>query len=186
MSACIGVILGHCSTSMPSPVRNSAHVDWAKLPDGDHNGKTLPQVLLSDPDFLFSVGPNHPRFSAVQPQALIISVRASNIIIPLIGGVKQDALYFMDKYDSKRFGQVILVAETKAVPPGFPPFERRDVLDLSMPRRLAPRDWDPGKKMLPLIKELFFKGANRLSRDTMHAFFNDTSKFCKLGPVPSF
>lgn len=171
---------------MPSPTGSSTYVDWAKLPDGDHRGKTLPQVVLSDPDFFFSVTTDHPRFSGIQMQALIISARARNIAIPSVGGVKRVALYLMDSRDRNRFSEVILVPETQVLPPGFPRCERRNVLDLSVPRFLAPLDWDPGKKMLPLIRQLFFGGAKRLARDDVHAFFNDTSKFLKLGPIPSF
>src|SRR5438876_986407 len=56
---------------------------WTELKFGKHKGKTLPQVLFSDPDWFFWASEQQTFRGAQRREADLIYVRATHIRIPV-------------------------------------------------------------------------------------------------------
>ncbi len=126
---------------------------WTILPGGKYEGKTLPAVVLSDPNYFFyGIGLNY--FSSLATEAEKIEIRAQHIIIPNLAGKRQVAVYCADAVDCWRFNSVILVPEGTDLSPLRSVTEQKAVLDLSVTYRHFNSDRTSGPTMIRQMKEM--------------------------------
>jgi hypothetical protein len=151
---------------------------WSKVKFGKHHGKTLPQVILSDPDWFFwaiekGVFDNWP---ALRDEANDILQKASRIKINK-PDPKNWQIEYITQSDGK-FARFEVIKSTKASHVGSSISARDTHLDLSFVRRRNAYDKRGNKRMLRSFKYYFFgKGAARLTKERCEAFFSNAENF---------
>jgi hypothetical protein len=146
---------------------------------GRYAGKSLPQIILHDPDWFFwaleSGVFDGQRLPTEQVQWLGHCAR--NIQIPDGSKGPRIALYSLHEPTGKfldvQFAYACDVTDT--VPNGF---LVRPVIDLSVPRTIAAYDKTGGKRLLRSVRRMMF-GQERiyLTRERCESFFNNESNF---------
>ena len=154
--------------------RKSNH-KWTELWFGKYKGKTLPQIVLVDPDYFFWAiernlfkGPLKREAREIARKATRIKVRSKkpseveNAIHPSVGKLAA--------------GNVVPANEP--LHEGASPTQRSDYFDLSFPRQLASYDKTGGQIIVTAIKyHVFGSSKVRLMRGRCEAFFDDDSNF---------
>lgn len=164
----------------PAPVRaNHAVVaprSWSVIDVGKYSGKgkTLPQIVLDDPDWFFWACEEELFTGALLQQAEEVRRRATSIRIPDPKGLDLVAEYLVHD-PTQRFGDMRLVPRSRAVHQGSSSARRSDVVDLSAPRRLDPYDKRGGKMLVQIVKQLV--GLRRLTAARCHEFFDADRNF---------
>jgi hypothetical protein len=151
---------------------------WTPLDFGRYQGKTLPQVLFSDPDWFFwavEEGAFHKR-DELKAEAALLYERARRVRIPARYGAGAVAEYWIHP-SSFKFARVEIVPGDKPEPGETSPTLRARVIDFSAPRRLAPYDKTGGRILIGNLKEILFGGNVRLTRARVEAFFSDPANF---------
>jgi len=151
---------------------------WTELDFGRYQGKTLPQVLFTDPDWFFwavEEGAFRSKPGLVE-EAELLARRAKRVRIPeRLGDVV--AQYWVDPL-SCRFARVEVVPRAEAASDEEGLLLRARVFDLSAPRRLAPYDKSGGRKLIGALKALVFGGTSvKMTRARAEAFFADPDNF---------
>jgi hypothetical protein len=146
---------------------------WTTVPFGQNIGKTLPQIILSDPNWFFWAvkilyGP-----LATEAEALVR--RARNIKIPRPNPKKWAVEYRRD-CDGRFLGIDIVKADSHA----HPLFERLPRLDLAFVRRGNVHDTRDCRKVVSDFRQLYFDGLN-LTKQRCEEFFEDEDNFTKSG-----
>ena len=153
---------------------------WTVIDFGKHEGKTLPQIALTDPDWLFWAienGAFNNRSDALKAEAEDIGRKSTRIRIPnsQLPDLKVECVIHPG---------VGKLADVKVVPASRPPDVgssstfRLDHFNLSVPRRISPYDKFGGKVMVEAIKRYVFGNAKtRLTRARCEEFFNDDKHF---------
>jgi len=150
-------------------------LDWTPLKFGKHEGKTLPQIVLNDPDWFFwalAVGIFH------EPQdyeAHLIGCRARSIIIPKPDPENWRVEYYFS-LDDKFSGFSIVKAEIAGIESGKCQISSH--LDLSYPRQSRPYDKLGNKMMLKSFKHYYFGGSN-LTKEKCENFFYRRENFVR-------
>ncbi|MFQ6076685.1 MAG: hypothetical protein ACE5Z5_11215 [Candidatus Bathyarchaeia archaeon] len=152
---------------------------WTPLWFGKHRGKTLPQVLFSDPDWFFWAVENNvfEDKGVLAKEAEEIDFKARHIRIPNEEGEDLVAEYLIHPSTGK-FGDMNVVLRSQPLHEGASPAHRKDVIDLSFPRQIAPYDKLGCKNLLSSVKYyLFGCSSYRMTRTRCEAFFDDDTKF---------
>jgi hypothetical protein len=153
---------------------------WSIINFGRHEGKSLPQILLCDPDWFFwamdsGVFENRPN---LLPEATRLAFTAKHIKIPRPNPEKWYIRYWIT-WDGKF--QTFEILETA----GYvdPDVIRHDHLDLSFPRLLKKYD-KLGCKLLLRSFRYYFFGSERapLTKKRCEEFFEDRSNFVEQSP----
>jgi hypothetical protein len=150
---------------------------WSPLKFGKFAGKSLPQIVFTDPDWFFWAWGNDV-FDKHGPkvEATKVNERARSIRIPSEDGVERDAVYVLHPVNGKVVG-------VECLPKGQPyrgggvGTIRNDVIDLSVPRRLSHYDKTGGKFVACVAKSVLFPGVGRVTQQRLEAFFDDDSNF---------
>ena len=152
---------------------------WSKLEFGKHDGKTLPQVVLSDPDWFFWVVDNgvfdHTP-PALQAEAKDVLRKATRIKIPKPDPENWQIKYIMDP-DGK-FSRFEIVEATRHTHMGLSITARATHLDLSFVRRKNAYDKVGNKRMLQCFKHYYFQNAS-LTKRRCEGFFTNSKNFVK-------
>jgi hypothetical protein len=157
---------------------------WTPLDFGRYKGKTLPQVLFTDPDYFFwarenSVFDKYGR--QMKSEAERIHAKATSIRIPKTGSerLRVEYKFYYSNHTSVGFD---IVEESRPPHQGSTPTQRADFIDMSIPRRQRDYDKLGYRIFLGSLKHcLFGNESARMSRQRSEAFFDDDSNFHRNG-----
>ena len=150
---------------------------WSIVNFGKHKGKTLPQIVLTDPDWFFWAVENEAFNAALKAEADDILRKATRIRIPDLGGSKSKVQYVLQPGSGK-------LAEVQVVPAHQPAHEGasstilRDYFDLSVPRQISSYDKAGGQIIVRAIKLFVFGNVSaQLTKSVCEKFFADDINF---------
>jgi hypothetical protein len=153
---------------------------WTVVDFGKYRGKgkTLPQILFSDPDWFFWALGQGVFKGALATEAAELDRRARNIRVPPDeNGNARDAEYLIHASAGK-FGAIDLIPKTQPTHQGGSPALRLDRIDLSVPRRIKGYDKLGYKLLIDALKFHLFGNSNaRITKERAERFFEDDSKF---------
>jgi hypothetical protein len=145
---------------------------WTALRFGRHRGKTLPQVVFGDPDWFFWAYEERVLEAPhLANEARLIHRRATSIRVPMVGGQRGVAVFYMDVRG--RLAGFEIVAATATLDDGA---RRVDRIDLSLPRRCKEYDKAGGRIVVDEVRERLF-GGGRLTRRRCEEFFDNAANF---------
>ena len=148
---------------------------WTPLEFGKCEGRTIPWILLHDPDYFFWAYENHAFFGMFK-EVQEAYFKARSIKIP---GLKQGFVvgYHVD-YKNQLLRKVEVVCDWRIAGPKFAHTIYLEVLDLAVARHLKGYHKKGGKLLIRFLKELYFGSpAARLPRKVCKDFFNDDGNF---------
>lgn len=152
---------------------------WTIVNFGKHKGKTLPQILFSDPDWFFwaideGVFTNK---GVLNREATELNIKARNIRIPSRHGLNMKAEYIIHR-PTMKFSRMELVPAIRPQHEGASPTFRKDVIDLSVHRQIVPYDKRGCTHMLSSAKfYLFGSESAHMTRKRCEDFFADPKNF---------
>ena len=153
-------------------------MSWTKLNFGKNNGKTLPHVLFTDPDWFFWVidsGAFDDK-PALKAEATELNRKARNIKIPDTG-TPRIAEYFILPSTGK-FAHFDLIPESRGKHHGPSSAGRLDVIDMSFPKGCHNLDKDCCKRLIKSLKlQLFGNASTPMTKRKCEAFFEDDTNF---------
>lgn len=153
---------------------------WSEVKFGKHEGKTLPQILFSDPDWFFwAIEKNifMNRGTNIQSQANDLYDKARNIKIPN-NEDENLVVEYISEYPSGKFSRFEIIPKNTPYHTGSSPTSRSPMIDMSIPRRMAKYDKTGCKNLLTFIKRYFFgKSSARLTKQRCEDFFSDSKNF---------
>ena len=149
---------------------------WTPLDFGRYRGKTLPQVLFTDPDYFFwALAEGALRDFLVEADDL--RRKATHIRVRQIGPDGLAVEYIIQPRDG-RLADVTFVPKAQPLHDGGSRSVRMDVIDLSVPRRLAPYDKMGGGIVVAALKGHYFEDRHaRVTRRRAERFFEDPGNF---------
>jgi hypothetical protein len=156
---------------------------WTPLNFGKHEGKTLPQVALTDPDWLFWACDEgvFSKFPALQHEADEVYRRAISICIPQTGNEELVAEYAVCLGLGGPLGKftgIEVVPVSRPAHQGYTRTLRLPVFNLAVPRRIHPYDKSGGRQLVKTLKFYLFGDSNcRLTKQLCEEFFEDDSNF---------
>jgi hypothetical protein len=145
---------------------------WTKLTTGPHAGKTLPEVMLSDPDYVFGAARRGEFGDVMLAEATKVCRRAARIRIPR----EEEAVAFFHLLPDGKFGGFTIVARSDPRLGQYRKFSAAESehLDLSIPGRIAPNDPQAVKVMLGGVLFQFFGDPKAsLTPEECAGFFSD-------------
>jgi hypothetical protein len=152
---------------------------WTPLWFGRHSGKTLPQVLFTDPDYFFWAcedGVFEDKRS-LRREAAILQTKATSIRIPQQSDEPLQVEYNFYYSDHTSVGFHI-VPSSQPLHEGSTPTERADHIDMSIPRRQKGYDKLGYRIFLRSLRfYLFGSESARMSRRRCEEFFDDDTNF---------
>ncbi|MCI0557408.1 MAG: hypothetical protein MN733_02855 [Nitrososphaera sp.] len=153
---------------------------WAPLTFGKHKGRTLPQVIFSDPDWFFWAMDTRifdNKGAAIRTEATDLNHKARNIKIPSQDGTDLVAEYLIHRPTGK-FGCMQIVPTDQPLHQGSSPAFRKPTIDLSVPRDIARYDKLGCKNLLHSVKyHLFGSEHTKVTKAKAEAFFSDPHNF---------
>ena len=150
---------------------------WSILRFSKHKGKTLPQILFSDPDWFFWAIEENVFKGQLKDEAERIDARARAIRIPNNTRGKLQAEYFVHRPTGK-FGDMEIVPASRPLHQGSSPAFRKDVIDLSVPRNIARYDKLGCRTLLSSAKHVLFGSRSaRMTKERCETFFDDPKNF---------
>ena len=154
------------------------NVTWTPVPFGKYKGETLPQIILTDPDWFFWAVENNAFYSRLlQTEAVEITRKAKSILIPNQTSEQKEVEYFFQP-DVGKLAIVQVVEATKPHHVGSSRTHRSSYFDLSMPRQIAKYDKWGGRTVVKAIKIYVFANENiRLTRARCELLFENNSNF---------
>jgi hypothetical protein len=148
-------------------------VTWTPLPAGPHAGKTLPEVLFQDPDFVFD-GVEHGRFEGELMEQARRVLLLSTCIRPSRDAREVTVLYHLSAHRPHQFSGVSVVAKDDPRLAEYHAAAGSAFLDLLMVRCLAPEDKTALRGLVQRVLFTHFGDPNAaLTRDQAEDFFND-------------
>jgi hypothetical protein len=151
---------------------------WTKLQFGKHAKRTLPHVVLHDPDWFFWAMDTKVFLEDTEAgrEAAHIYRKAINIKLPCIGGVQQHVDHYVDR--SGKYSHFVLVPSGAMPHSGSSSTVRQAKLDLSIARRHAPRDKLGGKNLIACFRAYYLGAASvRITADRAEGFFENGENF---------
>ncbi|OHB58443.1 MAG: hypothetical protein A2173_08900 [Planctomycetes bacterium RBG_13_44_8b] len=150
---------------------------WTPLKFGKHKGKTLPQVMFSDPDWFFHIWDEggFDENSNYHNQAKVIYAKATSICIPQNKQEMRKVEYNL--LDGKSVG-FDLVPVSRPQHRGATQTILSDHIDMSFPHSVRKYDKLGYKLFLRSLKFYFFGNKSlRMTRKHCEEFFNDETNF---------
>jgi hypothetical protein len=148
---------------------------WTKLNFGKHAGRTLPQVVLSDPNWFFWAVDKEVFRGRLADEASVLARRARHIRIPKPNPKDWEVEYRWDRDD--RFLGVYFVETTS--PSYGPCVSRLPHLDMAYVRRRNIHDIRDCRRLIRDVRALYFDGLN-LTKQRCEAFFDRNRNFVKV------
>jgi len=152
----------------------TTYFTWTLLAFGKHEGKTLPQIILHDPDWFYWARRKNGIFtSALAEQASDIADKASRIKIP-----KPDPENWRIRYEFHPSGgfQDVRIVPVKDVYHAQGGLLFHESLDLFMPRLAKAYDKLGYRLLLAKVKQHWFNG-EKLTKARCERFFLDDANF---------
>jgi hypothetical protein len=156
-----------------------SNTHWTTLSWGKHEGKSLPQILFSDPDWFFFTF-EEKRFEGkgkVKLEAQAIYERATVIKIPDNDSEDLMVEYFIHPPTGK-FSHFEIVKSQQALHEGSSFAFRSNYIDMRVPKKIAEYDKLGYKTFIKCLKECLFGSSNvRLTKEKCETFFSDLGNF---------
>jgi hypothetical protein len=150
---------------------------WSIVNFGKYAGKTLPQIVFTDPDWFFWAVDEGVFKGSLSREAKEIDARARAIRIPSNNAGNLLAEYAVHAPTGK-FANVEIVPASRPPHQGSTPTFRKDVIDLSVPREIAPYDKLGCRNLISSVKLVLFGSKSaRMTQERCGAFFDDLTKF---------
>jgi len=150
---------------------------WSELSFGEHKGKSLPEVIFSDPDWFFWAYEQKMFKGAQQDEAREIYRKSTRIKIPQKGPETLVAEYAKPHADS-RMVDLEIVTQSQPQQPGGARTFRRNVIDLSVARELKGFDKIGCRILVKQVKSYLFGSRNyKMTKQLCEDFFDDDSNF---------
>lgn len=150
---------------------------WTDLSFGKYVGKSLPQLVLVDPDWFFWAMDNDVFKGSLKVQAAELSKRATRIKIPDTETPGSAVEYIIHPGVGK-LGDVRVVPKGRPAHEGASPTRRKPYFDLSMARQISPYDKTGGKLIVRAVKKhVFGSEAAKITRERAEKFFSDAKYF---------
>jgi hypothetical protein len=150
--------------------RSAPNGKWTTLRFGKHAGKSLPQVVLSDPDWFFWAIKEDIFWGPLANEARELAHKACHIKIPKPDPRRWRVAYLIEADGLFRGFEIVPMDGTDTCSHG-------SYLDLSFPRRLRSYDKLGYKLMLKHFRSYF---GWRLTRANCEAFFNADGNFAEM------
>ena len=163
---------------------SKGRIVWSALDFGRHEGKTLPQVLFSDPDWFFWAYESDAfnRVSSLKKEAEEIHAKSTAIQVPQRGAEKMVAEYTIHT-PTRRFNGLDLVPEAEPRHRGHSVSFRRSVIDMSLVRQIAKYDKRGHERLIRDLKHLLFGDRQmRMTKRRCEDFFSDHANFDLVMP----
>jgi len=154
-------------------------MSWSVVNFGKYKGKTLPQIVFSDPDWFFWAYENNvfKGKGSVESEAMEVYKNARSIRIPNNAAGNLEAEYVIHPSVGK-FAGMDIVQTTQPVHQGSSPAFRRKVIDLGISRDIGEYDKLGGKTLIAAAKSaLFGSRSARMTQKRCEDFFDDPSNF---------
>jgi hypothetical protein len=154
-------------------------MSWSEVYFGKHKGKTLPQILFSDPDWFFWACDNNvfANKGLLNKESENVYNKAINIRIPKIKGKKMVAEYVIHR-PTMKFTEMVLVPKNQQMYSGSSPTYRENVIDLSFPRQIAGYDKLGCKLLVSSVKYYIFGNRKyKMTKKRCEEFFNNNDNF---------
>jgi hypothetical protein len=142
---------------------------WTTLPFGKHQGKTLPQIILHDPDWCFWILPE--LYGPLKIEADDLASKASKIKIPRKNPCEWRVEF---RFDGERFCGFDIVRADSFMDPKWAislPY-----LDLRLLRSHKAYDKKGYKNLICDFRTVYFDGGN-LTKKRCEAFFGNGDNF---------
>ena len=154
-------------------------MSWSVVGFGKHKGKTLPQIVFSDPDWFFWAMENKvfAGKGSLDTEAVKINELSRKIQIKnnSKGGLQVEYLIHQP---TGKFAHFDIVSDEIPLHQGGSPAFRLNVIDMSVPRQIAQYDKFGCKSLLSSIKtHVFGNSKKRLTKKLAEEFFDDASNF---------
>lgn len=150
---------------------------WTILNFGKHKGKTLLQVLFTDPDWFFYFYEENRFWGRYAKEAEDLYHKARSIRIPQKEGEDLLATYRLHK-PTKKFGEIEVVSREKLLQYDSSLWMVGNVFDLALPRYNSAYDKLGNKHFLQDLKfYLLGNEDRRFTKKWCEAFFNDDTNF---------
>jgi hypothetical protein len=150
---------------------------WSILEFGKHAGKTLPQIVFSDPDYFFWAVEEGIFKGSLRREAAILDARAQSILIPNNNAGNLLAEYVVHP-PTQKFAHMEIVPASRPQHQGSSPTFQKNVIDLSVPRKIASYDKLGCRNLIASVKyALFGSKSARMSQKRCEAFFDDPTNF---------
>jgi hypothetical protein len=151
---------------------------WSKLNFGKNVGRTLPQVVLSDPNWFFWAHRKGIFYGRLAIEAKIVAARATHIRIP-----KPHRKRWQVEYHWDREGRFLGFDFVKTKSSFYHPlFNRLPHLDLAYIRRGSVHDIRDCRQLIRDFRYLYFEGLN-LTKGRCEEFFEADENFAKTARV---
>ena len=152
-------------------------MNWNELRFSKHAGKSLPQVLMCDPDWFFwaiemGVFADRP---TLRDDAHDLNILARRICIPKVDGLEWEVEHFF-QFPTMKYVKFELVPPSSPRHAGASHTVRSPVIDLTMPRRYARYDKLGNSLLLRQVKRFHF-GSQRATRERIEDFFSSEDNF---------
>ena len=164
--------------SQGPPEEGGLKMAWSTINFVKHEGKTLPQVLFSDPDWFFWAMKNDvfKNKGALETEAAVICHRATRIRIPNNNNGHLKVEYVIHRPTGK-FSHFDVVPATQPQHDGSSPTFCASHIDMSVPTGLAPYDKTGCANLIKSLKAVVFPGKSRLTKSAYEKFFDDPTNF---------
>lgn len=150
---------------------------WTKVNFGKYGGKTLPQIVLKDPDWFFWAISKDVFKGSLQIEAKEVNRKARSILIPKNDSGDMEVEYVLHP-STKKFSGLEIVPESQALHEGSSFATRKKVVDMGFARDFASYDKLGGGILIDEIKRHIFGDVNyRLTKKRCEDFFSDDSNF---------
>lgn len=154
-------------------------MSWSTIWFGKHKGKTLPQVVFSDPDWFFWAIEEDvfKGKGKIFKEAREINRKSKNIRIPQKGPGKLVAEYVIHP-PTEKFNHMEILPVSRPRHEGSSPTLRLESIDLSVPKEISPYDKHGCKHLISNLKYyLFGSKSYKMTKDRCEAFFEDDDNF---------
>jgi hypothetical protein len=168
---------GSLATAKWGATSGESSMPWTILNFGKYQWKTLPQVLFADPDWFFWAWDAKlfdGKGDGLRAEAADVHRKATHIRIPQKGDERLVAEY-TTVVNSTKLGEVEIVP---ALQSEHRRSFRKDVLDMSVPHNLCPRDKLGGKIFIKRLKQIIFGSKKtRMTKAKCEEFFENAGNF---------
>lgn len=149
---------------------------WLEVPFGKYRGKSLPQIVFTDPDWFFWACEQEAfKSTLLKKQAAEVLEKASRIRIP---GSGSSLVEYVIHPGVGKLAAVEVVPVDRPPHEGASPTRRLDRFDLSFARKVAPYDKEGGRVLINAVKRYVVgNSSTRMTRKRCEAFFDNPANF---------
>jgi len=153
-------------------------MDWTEVKKGKYNGKTIPQIIFSDPDYFFWAYENNFFKGKLLEEAKEVYSKATSIKIPQPQNGEKLVVEYAFMPSSGTFCDFKLVPSSRPQHTGSTPTFRNDVIDMSIPRQRKEYDKIGYDIFLKRLKFYVFRNSKyRFIKKNCEDFFDNHNNF---------